>query len=289
MQERMNMRAWSWDDVRLFLAAARAGSLTGAGRALGVNQSTASRRLAALEAALGARLFDRHRDGLVPTPLTVDLLPLAERAEAAMFGFLEVVAGQDEGVVGTVRLAVPDGMDSLLVVPELPVFYQRHPGVALEVVGSASLANLARREADLALRFVRPAAGDYVVRRLASVSVGVWARPGAPARWILADEASPEDAAWAERHVPAEAVRLRVNRTEARVAAVQAGLGCALLPDAAARMLGGLERRAQGAPLPACDLWMVAHRPLYRVPRVRAVWDFLAEVVADRLEGGGGG
>ncbi len=285
MQERMTPTDWSWDDVRLFLAAMRDRSLTGAARTLDVNQSTASRRLTALEAALGVRLFDRLRDGLEPTPVAADVLPLAEAAEAAMLSFGQAVAGRDAALVGAVRLAVPDAMDSLLVVPELPRFYANYPRIALEVVGSPALANLARREADIALRFVRPTAGDVVVRRLARMDTSAWAREGAPAGWITGDdgEGSPDEVAWAAQHIGADHVVLRVNRMEARLAAVSAGLGRALIPDAAASRVGGLVRVDGLPPAPGCDLWLVAHRRLYQVPRVRAVWDFLAEMVPTTL------
>lgn len=281
---------WSWDDVRLFLAALRARTLTGAARELGVNQSTVSRRIAALEEAMGARLFDRVRDGLEPTAVALDAVATAEVAEAALHTFAQTVAGRDSALVGVVRLAVPDAMDSLLVVPELPSFYEQYPRIVLEVVGSASLANLARREADLALRFVRPSAGEVVVRRLVTLTNGVWAREGARDAWILGDEGgSPlEEEAWLAQHVRDGEIGLRVNRMEARFAAVQAGLGRAILPDAAGRRIPGLVRVADLDP-PACPLWLVAHTRLYGVPRVRAVWDFLAKVVPERLGDGAGG
>jgi len=262
---------WNWDDLRLFLAAMRDRSLTGAARTLGVNQSTASRRLGALEAELGARLFDRMRDGLVPTAVAEDVMALAEAAEAAMLGFSQAVAGRDETLVGAVRLAVPDAMDSLLVVPELGAFYERYPRICLEVVASPNLANLARREADLALRFVRPSAGDVVVRRLTAMQSGVWSRAGAPEAWITGEEGegSPDEVVWLGQEVDPAAVRLRVNRMESRVAAVVAGLGRAILPNAAAAQIPGL-LRLPGEP-PPCDLWLVAHRRLFVVPQVRAV------------------
>lgn len=283
--ERPGPGEWSWDDLRLYLAALRAGSLTGAAKALGINQSTASRRLAALETALGARLFDRLREGLEPTPAALDVRPLAEAAEAAMLGFAQAVGGRDEALAGAVRVSVPDAMDSLLVVPELPAFFERYPRIALEVVGTASLANLARREADLALRLMRPAGGELVARRLALLTTGIWSRPEAPDVFIAGDEGegSPVEAAWLAAQVPSERVRLRVNRMEARVAAVRAGLGRAVLPDSAAAHLGGLVRHA-GEP-PSAELWLLAHRRLYPVPRVRAVWDFLVQAVGARLSG----
>lgn len=282
----------SWSDLAVLLAAWRARSLTGAARELGVNQSTASRRLAALEGELGGRLFDRTPDGLVPTALAADLLPHAEAAETTMQRFRQALAGLDRRLEGDVRLAVPDGIDSLFLAPRLPAFFAQHPGVALEVVASATLTNLARREADLALRFVRPTAGDLISRRVATLAQGVWGtaeRAGqglAAAPWITWEEGSPggTEAPWEAHFAPAEP-RLRVNRADARLAAARAGVGLTILPDALAVQWRELVRVEVPEPVPSCDLWLVAHRALFAVPRVRAVWTFLVQSAEEALVG----
>ena len=274
----------AWDDLPVLLAAAREGSLTGAARRLGVNQSTASRRLQALEAAVGGRLFDRRPDGLVPTALALALLPHAEAAQDAVDGFRRTAAGQDPDPGGTVRLAVPDGLDSLLLAPSLPAFFARHPRIRLEIVASPALSNLARREADLALRFVRPTVGDLVARRLLDLPQGLFgtaacAAGGAQAPWIAWDEELGQvpEAAFEARH-GGERIVLRLNRIEARLAAARAGVGLAVLPLAVAKLAPELVAVDPGAPVPGCALWLVAHRALMPAPRVRAVWDFLVEV-----------
>ncbi|MBI5067201.1 MAG: LysR family transcriptional regulator [Deltaproteobacteria bacterium] len=282
-----------WDALRLLLAAARARSLTGAARALKLDQSTASRRLAALERALGVRLFDRVPGGLEPTPVAIQVLPLAEAAEAQVLELLRTAAGADEALQGTVRVAVPEAMDSGVLVPALGAFYERYPRVRLEVVAGAALANLSRREADVGLRLVRPQAGEFVALRVAWLSVGAWgtkalvALGAGRAPWVGWDDEAGfrAESGWLSRHVAPDQVRLRCNRLEALAAAARAGLGLALLPDAMARLAGGLTRLELPGLAPALPLWLVAHKALLRVPRVRVVWEFLREEAARAMAG----
>jgi len=286
MQTRIPSPPLDWDALRFFLAASRARSLTGAARALKLDQSTASRRLAALERSLGVRLFDRVPDGLEPTAIAAQVLSLAEAAEAQVLELVRTVAGADEGLQGTVRVAVPEAMDSELLVPELPAFYERYPKVQLDLVAGATLLNLARREADVALRLVRPEGGDFVALRVASLTTGAWGLPAlveqgvARAPWVTFDEATAfaGEARWLARHVSPGQVRLRCNRLEALTAAAKLGLGLALLPDAMAQRVGGLQRLPLPEIGPAAPVWLVGHKALLRVPRVRVVWEFLREV-----------
>ncbi len=278
-----------WRDLPVLLACWRAGSLTEGARLLGVNHATASRRLAALEEKLGSRLFDRNPDGLAPTPIALELLPHAEAAEAAMTGFERAVLGLERGVDGPVRLATPDGFDSLLVAPHLVELFARHPGVALHLVPTPTATDLGRREAaDLTLAFVRPTQGDLVARRLAELTQGVW---GAPARvseglgrapWIASGDPDATTAPWEQRHVHG-APRVRIHRLEARLAAARAGIGLTILPDLFARTVPELDDARTAEPVPSVDLWLVAHRALHAVPRVRAVWSFLVDLAERTL------
>ncbi len=299
MGTRLVPNALNWDDLQLFLAAYRARSLTGAGKSLGLDQSTASRRLAALERGLQARLFDRIPGGLAPTSLAERVLPMAERAEAEAAAFVREVQAADEGVEGVVRLAVPDGIDSEFLVPLLPLLLAQYPGLVLELVASQQLANLARREADLALRLVRPRTGDLVARKVAVLSQGVWVHPRLLAQygrtlsalpWVDWDESVGADTApWFRHVVPDAHVVLRTNRIDAMVAAVAAGLGAGILPNALIRQRN-LTSSSPLIKLPtddaalACGVWLVAHSALVDVPRVRAVWRFLHEQAAIYLD-----
>lgn len=283
----MQNRIVDWEDVKVLLAVARSGSLSGAGRQLGVDQSTVSRRVAALEAAVGARLFDRVPGGVVLTPVAAEAVGLAEEAERHLADFVDLVAQAELGVRGLVRVAVVDGVDSLLLAPELGSLLAAHPGLQVELLADSALADLSRRQADVALRFLRPEQGPLVARRVARLPGAVWAAaPGvfADLPWIDWDDRHRRhpEAQWAERHVAPTRVRLRVNRLEAKLAAVRAGVGAAILPDVVAER-AGLHRIEVPEPAPAAEAWLVATRAMYELRRVRVVWDWIAALLAARL------
>jgi DNA-binding transcriptional LysR family regulator len=265
-----------WDDLKLLLEIGRSGSLSAAARRLGLDPSTVSRRIASLEATFRVRLFDRAGGRLLPTPVTEQVTVLAELAEAHVHEIAQLLAGADSEPVGTVRVAVAEPLDSALLVPALATFRQRHPGIVLQLSAGPQLANLARREADLALRFVKPEPSSALVARpLARLTHGLYARQAQVEGFVGGEgsAAAPDEADWVARHVPPGQVRLVVDRMEARLAAVREGLGAALLPDVLARREGLVRLPAEEPP--ACELWLVAHRELLPVPRIRAVWDFL--------------
>jgi DNA-binding transcriptional LysR family regulator len=163
-----------WDDVRFFLAVLRAGSFSAAARKLEVEQSTVSRRIAALEHELGALLFDRLQDGPRPTALSLQLQPGAEQIEAQIWAMAELARGVSHVVEGTVRLALTDSFAVQVVIPRvLRELRERHPGLRVELLSSDQSADLGRRQADLALRFYRPPRGDLVIKRLASLPLAV--------------------------------------------------------------------------------------------------------------------
>ena len=140
-----------WEDVRVFLAVHRTRGLAAAGARLGMDASTVSRRLAGLEEALGARLFDRTRDGLLPTSAADLLLPAAEAMEAAHVSFVRDATGFEREAEGKVRVSVSPGMAEAFVAPALMRLRARHPKIRLELDASVRPVALSRREADIAL------------------------------------------------------------------------------------------------------------------------------------------
>lgn len=281
-----------WDDLRVFLAIHREGNLSRAARRLGVNQSTTSRRLSAFEADLGVLLFDRTPDGLVPTAAAEDLLPAAERAERAANDVARVVAGHDARPEGVVKVAMPDGMAAAVFVPALPQLVARYPGIRVDVLTGSQLVDLSRREADLAIRFMRPTRGDLVSRKIATLGHEIVASPayadahaGASLRdldWITWDEglAHIPEMLWFARHVGVEP-RLRTNSPTALLAAVRAGLGVTVFATGGSAIGQGLTPIEASVPMPpATEVWLVGHRALRDVPRIRAVWEFIVERVA---------
>ncbi|MFS2019466.1 LysR family transcriptional regulator, partial [Massilia sp. CT11-108] len=163
-----------WNDLKYFLEVARGGSLTRAADVLRVSQSTVGRRIAELEARLATRLFARYQTGYHLTDEGRELLGRAEAVEDNMLAFERGASGLSPGVSGLVRLATSDNLASDLVIPALPRFVARHPQLRLEIVTTTAAVELGRRDADLALRLVRPSHGNLKARRLGAMSYGVY-------------------------------------------------------------------------------------------------------------------
>lgn len=292
----MQRSTLAWDDVRLFLALFRARTLGEAGRVLGVDTSTVSRRLKALEAALDATLFDRGRDGVRATEAAEDLLPAAELVEHGVLQFAHATDGLERKVAGQVRITCPPDAVEVYLLPLLQPVLQAHPNLEVVIEPSESVRDLTRREADIGLRVVRPARGDLVVKRLRAVP---WRLVGSPALveglgevarwsdlpWLAYSEqlAGMPAVRWMAERLGDTQPRLRSDSMNTLVAAAKAGIGVGLLPAPTADFHG--LRTPRLAPdlaeelgtLPEASLFLVTHRVLRTVPRIRAVWDAIAD------------
>ncbi len=293
-----------WDDVPVFLAAHRHRTLGAAAKKLGLDTSTMSRRLTALEEALGARLFDRSREGLVPTRGAEVVLAAAESMEAAHARLFREASDLEATAEGTVRMSVPPGLADHFVAPLLMKLRQKHPGIRVELDGAVRAVDLSRHEADLALRSVALAGAELVVTKLGT---GRWRAAGAPrlvkelgrlrtwndAPWIGWDRdlATFAPARWLTKHVAAERVALRTSLFTSQLIAAEDGLGLLLVPEPYLRVRK-LEAAAfspalaaSAAEWPSDDLWLAGHRATRDLPRVAAVWKFLAEELRQVLSG----
>jgi DNA-binding transcriptional LysR family regulator len=286
-----------WDDVQLFLSLARTRRLAATAKDLGFDTSTASRRLARLETQLSVTLFDRTREGLVPTASARRLLTAAEEMERASHVFGRELDGFEREVEGAVKLSVLPGVAESFFAPMLEGLTRRHPLLRFEVDASTRQADLTRREADLAIRTIRPSGGPLVRQLLTRAkwvpmaTPEVVARVGRLQRW--------EDVAWVSfgaeldglhisRWMAAHVKRpslLRTNSFVMQVSAVQQGLGAMLVPEpyAPVHRLESLRLSKKLAndvrALPTDELWLVTHEALRRVPRVAAVWDYIASTL----------
>jgi DNA-binding transcriptional LysR family regulator len=288
-----------WDDVRLFLALCRAATVGAAARALGVDASTVSRRLVVLEESVKATLFDRGRDGITPTKAAEDLMPVAEEIEAVIQRFTTAAEGLEREVSGLVRITCPADVAAVIVAPLIRELSARHPGLRFELEPGEAVLDLTRRQADLALRTVRPASGDLVITKLVAIRWVVAATPalarelGTLRRWDAAPWVGWGErlghigpARWCATHAGGDPV-LRSDSLAVQVAAVVAGVGIALVPEPSLAHYGlvpvafGPKLRAAAASWPADELFVVTHRALRDVPRVRAVWDALLARFAD--------
>jgi DNA-binding transcriptional LysR family regulator len=287
-----------WDDLKYFLAVARAGSLTRAALTLRVSLATVSRRIAALERKLGVRLFDRKRGGYELTESGHAVRSKAEEIEQAILSVERQMQGRDREPRGKVRLTTGDDIAAFVVAPALVAFHAHHPGIALEIVARFEVANLARREADIGLRTVAPARGDFFVRHAGWWNLGLYAarsyaqthglRPGARdlsnvgvITWD-AEHSNLGGGPWFAKHAPDARVVLAVNSRLIQHAACKAGLGVAILPCVAADREPELVRLLPSEQVASTKLWLVVHRDLAHTARVRAVMDFLADIMPKR-------
>lgn len=277
-----------WGDLQHFAAVARGGSVGAAARALGVNHSTVLRRLASLEAALGARLFDRLPSGYA---LTAAGNALADRLD----GVADVVAtaqrrllGLGEAIEGPIRLEVPDVLLDALLMPLLATFRREHSGVTLQLVLATQAGGARRADADLAVRLGDPAAAPiaqleaaWCASRRYLADAGADRRPDEH-RWVVThdDTAFGAFGAWRRAHVPDERIVVRVDSLPAAADAIAGGLGVGLLPRPLATTREGLVELATPVVLPREPLALVLHPDAAGAARVRRLADFLTERLA---------
>jgi len=166
-----------WDDLRIFLAVARAESLSGAGRRLKIDAATVGRRIARLEEAVGAALFAKSPQGYALTGAGARLIPHAERAETALEGASEALSGP-EGLTGQIRLGAPDGCANYLLPQVIARICDANPGLEVQIVALPRVFNLSRREADMAVGVSRPTAGRLTVQKLTDYRLSLAASAG---------------------------------------------------------------------------------------------------------------
>jgi DNA-binding transcriptional LysR family regulator len=289
-----------WDDLRLVLAVFRQESLSGAARSLGVTHSTVFRRLGALERQIGARLFERFRDGYSPTPAGEIAAAAAARLEDEVLTLERKLSGQDLRPSGTVRITTTDTLGAVLV-RHLPAMRALHPDIQLEIAISNAMANLTRREAEIAIRPIPEPPEILVGRRVAEIAHAIYGSRAYLSRrdgkelsahdWIGLDDALAESviARWMQANMRAARIACRVDTLPALRDAAEAGLGLALLPCYVGDLAPGLRRvTAKALVEPRSALWLLTHEDLRRTARIRASLDFLAKALAsDRqlLEG----
>ncbi|MGI6247650.1 MAG: LysR family transcriptional regulator [Pseudochelatococcus sp.] len=293
----MEAQAANWDDLRLFLAVARVGTLSGAARTLGVNHSTVFRRVGAFEDRLRVRLFERLPNGYALTPAGEEMRDAAMRIEEQIAALSRRVTGRDLRLGGTVRITTVD-MLALGVLPgHLAAFRAQYPGIVLDVVVSNAALDLTRREADVALRVGNAPSETLVGRRVARLAFAIYAAAGGPtvqdgeltARdWIGFDDEHAPLARHMARLYPQARLAFRTNSIPAAIGAARAGTGLAPLPCGLADRDPGLIRIAEMPEPFTLDLWLLTHEDLRATARIRAFMDFMAEAFAaeaDLLEG----
>jgi DNA-binding transcriptional LysR family regulator len=287
--------ALSWDQLRSFLAALDEASLSAAARRLGLTQPTLGRHIDELEQRLGIVLFTRSPTGLVPTAAALELRPHAETMAAAADALVRAASGEAEADRGTVRLTASEIVGCEVLPPILASLQQTHPGIAVELVVSNHNDDLLRREADIAVRMVRPGQGTLLARRIGEIEVGFHAHPdylrrrGIPAS--LADLTDHAVIGFDREPGVVQALRrlgvdldpasfsLRTDNDVAQLAAIRAGFGIGACQVQLAQRQPELVRVLPESFSYPLDCWMVMHEDFRNVRRMRVVFDHVAEAL----------
>jgi DNA-binding transcriptional LysR family regulator len=276
-----------WEDVRYFVALARRGTLSATARELRVNHATVARRVASLEDALGRPLFDRRADGYALTAAGKAVLDEARAMDEAALSVLRRLDAGTE-LNGLVRLTIGRVLAERFLIDRLRAFHARYPAIDLEIIGGSRVVSLARREADLALRYGSPKDSDLIARRVATIGFGLYASPGyrdkiddgAAPTFIGFDDESDfvAEAAWLGQQFGERRFALRTSSQTTQAAAARAGFGIALLPRYVAAADPDLVPISLANRLPEREVWLIIRRDLRNVPRVRALTDYLVAV-----------
>jgi DNA-binding transcriptional LysR family regulator len=276
----------SWDEFRLVKSIAEARSLVGAAERLGLNHSTVFRRLAAVEAAVGARLFERSRAGYKPTVAGEEMIALATTMAESVVEFERRVAGRDIKPTGELSVTAPEAIGQHFMPAIVAQFQAHNPGVVVELILSNKSLNLSRRDADIAIRLTNDPPETLVGRRICTGRWGVYCRrdlaselgsePTDSAAFIgFGDNFGPVPGRrWIEANIPRGRLVAKANAAHCLLELALQGLGATLLPCFLGDRSPDLAR--VGYLLPELDvgLWMLTHSDLRRSARVRAFMDF---------------
>lgn len=278
-----------WEDVRVFSALARFGTLSATARALGVNHVTIARRIAKLEATLGIKLFQRRADGFRLTAQAVPELDRARRMEEAA-----ALLGRDVGdpaTAGLIRITATASLIDAFLLPICRQLVETYPGIDLDVVADRRALSLARYETDIALRLNRPEDGEMIARKVADVAYGAygtiaWSRriaAGETAELIGFDEQNADvpEAIWVAQTFPSARLRMRLGSHFSQASACALGAGVAVLPRYIARLHAGLLEIDVGKAPPQRALWLLTRSDVKTAPQIRAATDFLVQAFSE--------
>lgn len=277
----------NWADLELLLSLHRHGSLSGAARAAGVQQSTLTRRLTSVEDRLGQAVFVRTSEGVVPTPLGEALLAPAYRAELGVIeAQRELELQRGTHLAGEVRIATLSAIADYFFAPHLHNFIHHYPDIRLHLVPDSRIADLTRLEADIAIRAVRPTAGDLVVKKVLQSDARPHAAPALAARlsetpvhewpW-LSLSAGPQPAMFEARGI---SPHVYFSSATTLIKAMHAEAGVGLIGSEIADSLG-LTRLARDGWIFPSTFWMVTHQDMREAPLVDAVWRWILSLRPD--------
>lgn len=286
------MHNMNWDDIRYCLAVVNCGSLTAAAQSLGVNHTTVSRRISALENQLGAPLFDRSTAGWLITPLGDAIIPAAQEMQEQAFAIGRRVKANYHDLAGTVRVTAVDSFVEKMISPGLKSFMETYPEINIELMVSSDNLDLTTHAADIAFRITSEPPPNVVGKKIATIAHTLYATQEVYERylldpdnvagisWLQDNEIMP---AWADYFSPPMRMRYRVNSFSIIYQMAHHGLGFAMLPcgigDADPTLM-----RIPGFPLQMeRELWALSHVDLRTTARIRMFRDYVIDAMLDRV------
>ncbi len=273
-----------WDDMRIFLALCRDGSLAAAGKSLGVNHTTVARRIRALEKNIGTRLFDKSNDGFAMTQSAENMYSHALKMEENAHAIDRDVFGQDAELRGSLKLTVSHDFASNVIVPKLQEFRVTYPCIDLDVLTTKGLIDLAAREADIAVRLTNKPPDYLIGREVLPMRHGVYTttrylKRATTSTDIILFRGDDERPPWVEEHFQSSRVALRVDDVSTMIAAIRNHMGIARIPC----YIGDADKRVRRLDLrltpSTWGVWVLSHVDLRSTARVRVCREFLVDAI----------
>ncbi len=291
------MKEPEWSDLKFFLEVARSGRISSVALKFGIEHSTVSRRIDKLERNLQTVLFDRRRNGYSLTDAGRALVPHAERMEVAILAAMEESTGYAGGVVGTVRVGTPEAFGIKILAPNLAGLHALHPELRVELMAQPQFPSLVTREVEILVTMERPTVGRYTIARLGEVNYFLFGAPSYLAShppiesvedlgnhafvdYIHDGHVSERYRILSELVTSPPDIMFSSTSVLAQRAAVASGLGLSLLAKFVAGDSDDLVSIFPDKPLVTRTLWIAAPEDLFRIRRVRCVWDHIREVVS---------
>ncbi|MCL6416920.1 LysR family transcriptional regulator [Aestuariirhabdus sp. Z084] len=277
----------NWNDLKFFLALAREGSVSGAGRLLGVKHTTVARRIQALEQQMDTRLFDRSRQGYAMTQAAENLFDQVVHLEEKVQQLHRQASHQDSALAGPLKLTIAHELANRLILPHIGTFCQRYPSIDLQLMMTTGLVDLAAIEADIAIRMTASPPDYLIGRELMKLRHGIYGTSTALSQLttpvpVILFQSERQPPPWVTDHFEDARVVLRVNDVGSMAVAVKSGLGIAKLPCYIGDTEPELRRLDLDIGLSDWGLWMLNHVDLRTTARVRACKDYLEQVIENQ-------
>ena len=282
----------NWDDLRLFLAVARNGSISGAAKQLGIQHSTVSRRIRKLEEKLGARLLERKKSGYELTPAGENVKQSASKMECEVLGVDGALSGEDTHLSGPLKVTAINNMASSVLMPIFARFSETHPDVELHIIVSNSDASLSQREADLAIRLTNSPPDTLIGKRMVTVASTVYGsrnylkklnKQGGEPKWIGV-ECCGFHKSWTKQSCDNKTHNFISDDTLLTLAAIKEDVGLSYLPCFMGDADPTLVRYCEPDPAHDLGLWILLHADLKRTARVLAFREYMSIAINEKKD-----